>query len=85
MDIKKTLEEFVTTQFLKGESNGNLGNVSSFLEEGIIDSIGVLELVTFIEETYGFRVEDEELVPENLDSINNLVDFINAKLSAVRS
>jgi len=56
----------------------------SFLEKGIIDSTGVLELVAFIEENFGIKVEDEELIPENLDSIDNLVTFINSKKSLVK-
>ena len=51
----------------------------SFLEKGIIDSTGVLELVSFIEATYGFRVEDEELVPENLDTIGDVASFVLKK------
>jgi acyl carrier protein len=53
---------------------------TSFLEEGIIDSTGVLELVGFIEEDFSITVEDEELVPENLDSINNVTTYLERKL-----
>jgi len=53
-----------------------------FLEEGIIDSTGILELVTFLEEEYSITVEDEELVPENLDSINNVTAFLERKIAA---
>lgn len=85
MDTKQTIIGFLTKNFIKGNDNKIISDNSSFLEEGIIDSVGVLELVAFIEETYGFRVEDEELVPENLDSVNKLVNFVNTKLAATRS
>ena len=55
-------------------------NDDSFLETGIIDSTGVLELVAFIEDQYHVEVDDDELVPENLDSINRLIDFIDSKI-----
>ena len=63
-----------------GEPDENFTSETSFLEEGIIDSTGILELVTFLEETYEIQIEDEELVPENLDSINNVVQFLKRKL-----
>ncbi len=57
----------------------------SFIDGGIIDSVGVLELVAFLEETFGFRVEDEELVPENLDSVDKLVTYVDLKLAVTKS
>jgi acyl carrier protein len=62
----------------------NLSEEDSLLEKGIIDSTGVLELVAFIEETYSFKINDEELAPENLDSIKNISQFIQNKLSFSR-
>ncbi len=49
------------------------------MEKGIIDSTGILEVITFIEEDFGIKVKDEEMIPENLDSINNLAAFIQRK------
>jgi len=73
------LRGFVVKNFLFGQ-DGQLGNDDSFLEKGIIDSTGILELVSFVEETYGIMVEDQELIPENLDSINNLLRFLQTKV-----
>ena len=73
------VREFVVQNFLFGKANG-LKDDTSFLEEGIIDSTGVLELVTFIEEHFKIQIEDEELIPENLDSINNVVAYLKGKL-----
>ena len=69
---------FIIENFLFGNADG-LEDHTSFLEEGIMDSTGVLELITFLEEEFSIKVEDEELIPENLDSINNLVAFMNQK------
>ena len=76
--ISLLLREFIKSNFLFGRED-SFSDDDSFLELGIIDSTGVLELVTFVESTYGVTIEDEELVPENLDSINSLVRFIESK------
>lgn len=63
------------------ENPEDLVDDESMLEKGIIDSTGVLELVAFIESNYEIKVEDEELIPENLDSIKNIVSFLERKLN----
>ncbi|QDT29339.1 acyl carrier protein [Gimesia panareensis] len=78
--IQSEIRNFVADNFLFGEDPESLQNDDSFLETGIIDSTGVLELVAFIEDQYDVQVDDDELVPENLDSINCLIDFIESKL-----
>ena len=80
MNIEDTIKEMIIHHFMAGEENPQLPSDVSFLEKGIIDSTGVLELVTFLEGTFDIKVEDEELVPENLDSVNHLVRFVNRKL-----
>jgi len=77
-EMKDRIKAFIVENFLFGKANG-LGEDSSFLDEGIIDSTGILELVSFLEEQYDISVEDEELVPENLDSINNVVAYLEGK------
>ena len=81
MEHKQAIREFVVENFLFGEANG-LKDDTSFLEEGIIDSTGILELVTFLEDEFSITVEDEELIPENLDSIGNVANFLERKISA---
>lgn len=73
------IRAFVIENYLFGEE-GKLGNDDSFLESGIIDSTGVLELVRFLEATFAIKVFDEELIPDNLDSINKIVGFLYAKM-----
>ena len=80
MDIRKTIREFIVNNFLKGEESKTFGDDDSFLENAMIDSVGVVELVVFIEETFSIRVEDEEIIPANLDSVNKLVVYVQSKL-----
>ncbi len=77
-DIKGRIRAFIVDNFLFGDDAG-LREESSFLEEGIIDSTGVLELVTFIEEEFELTILDEELIPENFDSINRVARFLQEK------
>ena len=78
MEIKKQLVKFFEDNFMI-ELDGNFSDTDSFLEQGIIDSTGVLELVTFLEENYSITVEDDEIIPENLDSITNIEKYIKQK------
>jgi acyl carrier protein len=80
MSIEREIRKFIEENFIL-EENDHLGNEDSLLEKGIIDSTGVLELVAFLEESYHFKIKDEDLVPENLDSITNISQFIQNKLS----
>jgi acyl carrier protein len=77
-DCKNKIKSFIVDNFLFGNANG-LNDDTSFLEEGIVDSTGVLEVITYLEEEFSITVDDEELIPENLDSINNLVVFVGKK------
>jgi acyl carrier protein len=78
--IAQEIKDFVVTNFLFGQDGGGLAPDQSFLESGIIDSTGVLELVGFLEQKYGITVADRELLPENLDSIHNASTFVARKL-----
>ena len=80
MEVKSEIRSFVVENFLYGQDDGNLGDDVSFLEKGIIDSTGVLELVSFIEENYGIAVLDEELIPDNFDSLAKLSAFVSRKI-----
>jgi len=78
--IKQEIRKFILDNFLFGDKNGFADN-DSFLEKGIIDSTGMLELVTFVQQRHGITIEDEELIPDNLDSIERLSTFIQRKLA----
>lgn len=77
--IETAIRQFVIENFLFGREEASLTADASFLENGFIDSTGVLELVSFLEKTYFIKVNDEEIVPENLDSISRLARFIERK------
>jgi acyl carrier protein len=80
VDIKDKLKTYINDYFVK-ESGIELKDDTSFLDEGVIDSTGVMELVAFLETTFEFRIEDEEIVPDNFDSINKLLKFVLLKLN----
>ena len=72
------VRDFVIKTFLFGDG-ASLRDDTSFLEEGIIDSTGILELIMFLEETYGIEIKDSELVPDNMDSLQNIARFVQRK------
>ena len=79
MDIRDSIRGFIVDNFMLGKSPEDLSDSGSLLDLGIIDSTGILELVQFIEETFEITIDDSELVPENLDSVDNLIGFIQKK------
>jgi acyl carrier protein len=79
MSLRDQIRNFILENFML-ENPEDLVDDESMLEKGIIDSTGVLELVAFIESTFEIKVEDEELIPENLDSIKNIVIYLERKL-----
>ena len=80
-NVKNIIKNFIIENYLFGDDDG-LENSTSFLDEGIVDSTGILELITFISEEFSIIVEDEELVPENFDSIDNVTAFIGRKVGS---
>jgi acyl carrier protein len=77
--LEQEVRRFVVENFLFGEDDGSLQLEDSFLDSGVIDSTGVLELVTFLEQQYEIKIDDTELVPDNLDSISRVSSFIRRK------
>jgi acyl carrier protein len=80
--ITEELRTFVVDNFLFGQAGDGLPEDASFIDRGIIDSTGVLELISFLERRYAIRLEDDEIVPENLDSLGRLTRFVERKLAA---
>ena len=78
-ETRDKIRAFILENFLFGNDQG-LNDDISFLDEGIIDSTGILELVSFLEEEFSISVEDEEILPENLDSIKNVVVYLERKM-----
>jgi acyl carrier protein len=81
-EIEPVLRGFIIENFLFRDGGDALSDTTSFLETGLIDSTGVLELVFFLEKRFGIKVLDAEMLPENLDSIRQLGAYIRRKLEA---
>jgi acyl carrier protein len=79
MMIESQIRRYVLENFLFTNDETQLQDTDSFLEEGILDSTGVLELMLFVEETFDIEVSDDEILPENLDSVEQLARYIRQK------
>jgi acyl carrier protein len=77
--VEHELREFLAANYFLGDDPSQLAASSSLIEAGLIDSTGVLELVGYLEEQFDIRITNEELLPENLDSIENIVGFVERK------
>ena len=79
MDIKTKIKEHIATNILFSDQGFAYADDASFLEQGIIDSIGFMELVAFVEKEFGIQVGPQELVPDNFDSVNKLARFVTTR------
>ena len=82
-DTVLKIRSFIFENFLFDADEDALDNDDSFLEKGVVDSTGVLELVDWLEEAFEISVSDEELIPENLDSVNLLAAFLDKKRQGI--
>jgi acyl carrier protein len=80
---RSLIRNFIARNLLFSDGGFEYADDASFLDEGIIDSLGVIELVTFVEKQFGVSVADHELVPDNFDSVAKLDSYIQRKRSAV--
>ena len=80
MSISEQVREYIKDNFLYGSAD-EIGDKDSLLDAGVIDSTGAMELVSFIETRFSVAVSDSDLVPENLDSIAAITEFITRKLA----
>jgi acyl carrier protein len=84
MAFHEQIKAFIINNFLFGDA-GELTDATSLLDAGIIDSTGILEIVQFVEETFKIIIDDEELLPENLDSVDSIATFVARKKQIVES
>lgn len=82
MDTRQIIRAYIGENFLFSTNGSRLRDDDSFLETGVVDSMGIMELVVFVEEKFRIRVADQEVVPENFDSVDGLVAFIESKAGA---
>ncbi len=78
MELKEQVRQFIVSNFYVADP-ASLNDDASLLDAGIVDSTGVLEVITFIEGTFGITVEDSEMLPENLDAVNRITAFVQKK------
>jgi acyl carrier protein len=79
MTSEQNIRNYILENYLFTDDQSALNNGDSFLNKGILDSTGILEVIYFLEDTFGIKIEDEEMIPENLDSINNILAFLKRK------
>ena len=79
MSIEQQVRNYILENFLFTSDASALANDVSFLEKGIVDSIGVLEMILFLEQEFAIKVADSEMVPENLDTVGNIVHYVQSK------
>jgi acyl carrier protein len=82
--ISEKVEQFISAQFIFDQER-KITRDDSLLETGTIDSTGILEMVLFLEEAFSIKIDDEDLIPDNLDSINRIANFVDGKLAAQES
>ncbi|MES9941551.1 MAG: acyl carrier protein [Candidatus Thiodiazotropha sp. 6PLUC2] len=79
MSTEAQIRNYILENYLFTDDQSALDSTDSFLDKGILDSTGILEVIYFLEDEFNLKVEDTEMVPENLDSVNNIVAFIGRK------
>ncbi|MBE0409084.1 MAG: acyl carrier protein [Anaerolineales bacterium] len=80
MDIELRIKEFIAANLLYSANGFSYSDDASFLEEGIVDSVGIMELVAFVEDQFKFSVLDEDIIPDNFDSVSRLATYIQRNL-----
>lgn len=78
-EVQSTIRAFILNNFVLPDGSTELNDNDSLSKRGIIDSTGVLETVMFIEETFGISVEDDDIIPDNMDSVNKVTAYILRK------
>ncbi len=82
VNTNQRIRNFLSENFTLSDDGFTLGDDASLLEAGIVDSTGVLEVIMFVEETFQIQVEDHEIVPDNFDSVDKMVAYIESKMGA---
>jgi len=83
MMIESQIKDFIARNILFSSSGFRYSDDSSFLQEGIIDSLGVMELVAFVEKTFEVKVDDHDITPDNFDSVRKLAAYVQRLSGAV--
>ncbi len=81
MDSQKLIKEFIVSNIMNNSDGANLQDTDSLLESGIIDSLGILKLLAFLEETFSVKLTDDELMPEHFETVNALSRLVGNKVA----
>ena len=82
MNVNDEVRKFILEQIITDQKQVNLEKSTNLIDEGIIDSLGIMKLLTFIEETFGIQISDDELVPENFETIEAICTMVAEKVNA---
>jgi acyl carrier protein len=85
MELEAQIQQFVAQNLLFSDQGYRFSNNASFIQEGIIDSMGVMELATFVNTEFGIQVDPQDVTPDNFDSVNKLSEYVRRKLAAVEA
>lgn len=81
MDIEAKIRDYIASHLLFSDNGFTYDDATSFLQAGIVDSVGILELIVFVEKSFGISVADQDVVPANFDSVKQLAAYIRSKLA----
>ncbi len=79
MAVEMSVKNFIEIKFLHRKDEKSVASDESLLNSGLIDSTGIFEIVSFLEKEFGIEVSDEDVIPDNFETINNIVEFVNGK------
>lgn len=82
MDTETAIERFIVDEIMLGDSSTKIDPDESLISSGVLDSLALLRVIAFIEEQFGITVEDSEVIPENLETVNDIRSFIEKKQAA---
>jgi acyl carrier protein len=85
MDIATQIRDFIAVNLLYSDNGFRYDDQASFLEQGIVDSVGIMELVAFVEDRFKFTVQDEDITPDNFDSVSSLTSYVERNLVSTLS
>jgi acyl carrier protein len=80
--IERKIRQFVVDNYFFGKDEREFSDEDSFLDKGVLDSLGILTLVSFIQQEYAIQIDDQELVPDNWDSVRRVAQFVHKKLNS---
>ena len=80
--IEREVRQFIVDNYFFGKDESEFSDDDSFLDKGVLDSLGILSLVSFIQQEYGIEISDQELVPDNWDSVRRAAQFVHRKLNS---